>query len=175
MAVFTNSSINSDYYLWQIYRYGPATLYYRKFLFEAAIQQLHQRNYLVFEFDCQKYDTGRAILTDIASALGVIQDYDRQPNLSGFDDYLYDLVLPDETGIVLALKSFELFQSKFPDYAHHLLDIVARHYHRNLLFGLRFIALVQSNDPNLKIEPICAFNVHWNDAEWMKKHRIAEE
>lgn len=40
-----------------------------------------------------------------------------------------------------------------------------------LLFGLRLIVLVQSNDPEISFDPVGGRSVMWNGREWFNKSR----
>jgi hypothetical protein len=174
MATFNESSLSDEWQLWQLFRYGPVTLFHKPQVLQETIHFLRQEHYLVHEFDCRDMATEGAILAEVVSRLGVIQDYDLTPNWAGFNDYLTDVKVPDESGLVLVFQHFDAFQSAFPQGAHFLLDIIAHAYHQNLLFGRRLIALVQTDDPHLQLEPIGAFTGRWNDKEWFIKDRGQE-
>ena len=172
MAVFNKSDFRHDWQIWQLLRYGPITLFHQLQILEETVRYLREQGYVVHEFDCVDYEDEQLILNDIASRLGGLQDYDIKPNLDGFNDYLRDIEVSAESGLVIVLKNFDTFFGKFTYCAQSILDIIAHHYHQNLLFGLRFMALVQTDDPLIQIKPVGAFKVCWNDKEWLVKNRI---
>ncbi len=173
MAAFNKLTLRDDWQIWQLLRYGPVTLFHKLQILEETVQYLKQHGYTVHEFDCQDYKDEQTILNDFSSRLGVLQDYDLNPNVDGFNDYLSDVEVPNESGLVIVFKHFDTFHSKFPYCAHRILDIIAHNYHQNLLFGLRFIALVQTDDPLIQIKPVGEFKAWWNDKEWLVKSRTS--
>jgi hypothetical protein len=52
-----------------------------------------------------------------------------------------------------------------------VLDIIADRARTAMLTGHRICCLVQSNDPNIRLEPVAAMSVLWNDAEWLDNRR----
>jgi len=40
-----------------------------------------------------------------------------------------------------------------------------------MLTGHRILALVQTDDPDLRFDPVGAASVVWNDAEWLNASR----
>ena len=52
-----------------------------------------------------------------------------------------------------------------------MLNIIADQARSAILVGNRIICLVQSNDPQLSIEPVGALPVMWNDAELLNSSR----
>lgn len=173
MAIFQESTLQDEWPIWELVRHGPVTLFYKHQIIEETSDYLRLNGYLVYEFDCNNYGDKETILAAIASALGVIQDYDMSPNLNGFVDYMRDLVVPYEGGLALVFHHFDAFNRDNPQFAHHLLDILAEHYHQNLLFGRRFITLVHSTDSQLQLDPIGAFHAHWNAKEFLDKNRTS--
>lgn len=165
MAVFDRNNLKAEWKIWQLCRYGPITLFRQASVLEETVRHLKEQKYLVHEFDCGKYEDDGKILADITTELGVIQDYDLTPNLAGFEDYLSDTVVPVESGLVLVLRNFDVFHSRFPYSAKSLLEIISHRYHQDLLFGLRFFALIQINDPQMNFDPIHSFQIFWNDKE----------
>src|SRR5687768_10487598 len=109
MAVFDESTLKDDWQIWQLLRYGPVTLFHKPEVLNETIQHLKQHQYVVYEFDCQNYQDEQKILNEIASRLGVLQDYDLNPNLAGFNDYLRDIRVPKESGLVIVLHHFDIF------------------------------------------------------------------
>ncbi len=173
MAVFDRATLRENWKIWQLLRYGPVTLFHNLQVLEETVRYLRQHDYVVHEFDCRSYQDEQAILTDVALRLGVLQDYDLNPNFAGFADYLGDVEVPAESGLVIVFQHFDSFHGKFAECAHSILDIIAHNYHQNLLFGLRFITLVQTDDPLFQIKPVGGFMAWWNDREGLIKSRTS--
>ena len=112
---------------------------------------------------------------DIAQALDFPGYYGK--NLDALNDCLSDVALGDygldrrATGFVLVLTDFDRFTAAEPVAAHALLDIFAVRARNAALFGQRMICLVQSDDPDLRFEPVGATRVGWNQAEWLNSAR----
>lgn len=91
--------------------------------------------------------------------------------LDGLYDCLCDLDIRLDAGLALVLDRFDSFARQHRGVAQAILDTAqaaSRHY---LLFGHRFLVLVQSNDPPLEFEPLGAVPANWNHREWSKKSR----
>jgi hypothetical protein len=98
-----------------------------------------------------------------SSTLGFPSYYGR--NLDAFNDCLCGIAVPEEGGTALAFRSFDVLYRLSPRSAWHILDIVARWSRFFLLTGRRMMALVQSDDPGLRVEPVGARPVLLNKDE----------
>ncbi len=96
-------------------------------------------------------------------------------NLNALNDCLSDLEIPDRGGVVLVFFAFDSFAEKFPDFAWGLLDIIAGRSRVFSLKGKRLMALAQSVDPKLEMNPIGACPVLWNPDEWLNEKRGVDD
>lgn len=72
---------------------------------------------------------------------------------------------------MLVLDRFDHFASHHREVAQAVLDILADHARRFLLFGRRLLVLAQSDDPRISFSPVGAMAVSWNRTEWFAKDR----
>ena len=173
MAIFDETKLDdpNEWRTFQLFRYGPINLFHKMNLLENVIDYLNHQKYIVHEFDCKDYKTDNAILWDIGLRLNFPYSEGWNPGLDGFNDFLRDVEVPQQTGFVFALKYFDSFHKNFPFYGQHFLEIIAEHYHQNLLFGRRFTALIQLDDGLMQFSPVGAFTPQWNEKEWLIKSR----
>ena len=61
------------------------------------------------------------------------------------------------------------FAQRFPDVAWSVLDVLAIQARYFLLFGQRLVALIQSDDPQIRFEPVGACPISWNGREWLAR------
>ncbi|MFC9424627.1 hypothetical protein [Streptomyces sp. NPDC056987] len=52
-----------------------------------------------------------------------------------------------------------------------MLDVIADQARRAAVVQRRFFALVHSNDPDIRFEPVGATTVMWNSDEWLDSSR----
>lgn len=74
-------------------------------------------------------------------------------------------------GLVVVFTGYDRFAGRCPPAAQIVLDIMADQARSAALFGRRMMCLVQSDDPNIRLEPVGAMPVMWNDAEWLDAKR----
>lgn len=104
-----------------------------------------------------------------SSALEFPEYYGR--NLAALNDCLSEIEVPFESGRVLVLNRYDYFAAKFPYAAWAVLDVMEFNSRYLLLFGLRLIVLVQSDDPRISFDPVGGRPVMWNGREWLNKSR----
>jgi Barstar (barnase inhibitor) len=145
-------------------------LFWRTELFEQSLAWLRGHGYHVVQVDASTWTREEDLHRDIAAALDFPDYYGR--NLDALNDCLGDYGTDaDATGFVLAFTGYDTFAAHCPREAHIVLDIVADHGRRAMLVGHRMFGLVQSNDPDIRLEPVGATPVMWNDAEWLDSSR----
>ncbi len=71
----------------------------------------------------------------------------------------------------MVFTGYDKFVAHCPHGAQATLDIFADQARGAALFGHRMCCLVQSDDPNIRFEPVGAMPVLWNDAEWLDSKR----
>jgi RNAse (barnase) inhibitor barstar len=150
-------------------RESPVTLYRSREVLAEHVAWLRQHSYAVHEFDCSGWSSEEDFHDAASQMLGFPSYYGR--NLDAFNDCLCGIAVPEEGGIVLAFRSFDVLHRLLPKPAWHILDIVARWSRFFLLTGRRMMALVQSDDPGLRIEPVGARPVRLNDEERRREMR----
>jgi hypothetical protein len=72
---------------------------------------------------------------------------------------------------VLVFTRYDRFAGSCPRSSQIVLDIMAGQARSAALFGRRMMCLVQSDDPDIRFEPVGATPVMWNDAEWLDAKR----
>jgi RNAse (barnase) inhibitor barstar len=93
-------------------------------------------------------------------------------NLYSLADRLSDVDIPDESGTVVALEHFDNVTAE-PEI---LLDVLARCSRNWMLFGRRFIVLVQTSDPDYRGPlDLAATPAQWNGREWMTASRKTDQ
>jgi hypothetical protein len=80
----------------------------------------------------------------------------------------------DAEGVAFTFTRYDVFAGACPRQAHVVLDIVADHARQAAVHGGRLLCLVQSDDPDLRLEPVGAQPVLWNRREWLDSARHPE-
>jgi RNAse (barnase) inhibitor barstar len=166
MAIFNESKLERDYFLM---RDGAIVMYYRPQVLDQDIEWLKSRDYRVVQFDCTTWETEKDMHHALAQSLGFPQA--PYPNLDGLNDYLSDIDVPENGGLVLVFRRYDSFDANYHSTAWHVLDILARMSRFFLLFGKRLMVLIQSDDPHIKFDPVGRYPVSWNSKEWLNKNR----
>lgn len=151
---------------------GPVALYFNQQVLEEAKQWFLHQNYEIMTFDCNTWVSQENFHSDVSQTFGFSEYYGR--NLDAFNDFLSEAIFRDEKqGTVLVFLGFDTFAKRFPQFAWHVLDIIAKHSYDFLLAPYTFtlIALVQSNDPTVLFQPVGARPVIWNRREWSDMSR----
>ncbi len=171
MAVFKKSTLRGEWQTYQLFRYGPVSLFYKPPVLQEAIHLLQEQNYIIHQFDCRDYDSEAALFNAILLRLNIIEkDYEGIKTVA-FWDLLIEAKVPDESGLILVFTHFDVLHRNFPDCAQELLEIIAGYHYKWLWFGQRFKAFVQTDDPRIEFTPLGAHLPYWNDKEWLIKGR----
>lgn len=172
MAAFTHDEIQRNWPIWHLFQNGAVVLFKNPDRLREAVGQLTAAGYRVREVDGPAHPDPGALLRAIVEALEVPLVAD-DVGLDGFNDYVSQLAFEGCTGVVLALMRFDLVYRRSPDLARDVLDILADNQRHHMLRGDRFLALVQSNDPELdvKVGQVGGFQPQWNQHEWFLKDR----
>ncbi|WP_027341343.1 barstar family protein [Hamadaea tsunoensis] len=152
------------------------TLFWRPELLDQTTARLSEAGYQVTRMDAAGWATEHDLHREIAQALDFPDYYGR--NLDALNDWMRDVVAgdygwaaADTTGLALVFTRYDKFTRHCPRAAQIVLDIMADQARRALLFGRRMMCLVQSDDPQIRFEPVGAMPVMWNDAEWLDARR----
>jgi len=148
---------------------GAVTLYCRRAYLEEDIAWLVARGYRLHRWDTSKWRSEAEMHAAIATELAFPDHYRR--TLDDFYDCLCDLDIPPDAGLALVLDRFASFARQRRGVAEAILDIAQDVSRQYVLFGHRFLVLVQSDDPQIEFEPLGAVPANWNHREWSKKSR----
>jgi len=154
------------------------TLFWRRQILEETTAWLNAHGYQVTQIDAAHWSTEHDLHRDIAAALSFPDYYGH--NLDALNDCMRDVVsqdygwAPNTTGLALVFTGYDAFAAHCPRAAQVVLDITADHSRTAALFGHHLMCLVQSNDPDIRFEPVGATAVAWNDAEWLDSKRRPE-
>ncbi|GAA2333968.1 barstar family protein [Streptomyces kunmingensis] len=147
------------------------TLFWRRRLLTQAVTELEGLGFRVVHLAAGQWTTEQEMHRAIAAALHFPDYYGR--NLDALNDCLGDVACYggyDDTlqgaGLVLAFTDYERFAAAWPRTAHIVLEIIAAQARRASVRHHRFFALVHSNDPDIRFEPVGAMPVLWNSDEW---------
>lgn len=154
---------------WAMLRYGPIALFRKPAVLTESVVWLEKHGYTVANANCEACETKEELLWSIGDAL----DFHRGPfpNLDAFNDDCRNIQVPENSGFAIVLQSFDRVAAKLPEVARGILDIFARTSWDNLLFGRRFLCLVQSNDPWIQFGPVGGHEPCWNSQEWLNADR----
>ncbi|GHJ46984.1 hypothetical protein Cs7R123_43260 [Catellatospora sp. TT07R-123] len=154
------------------------TLFWRPQVLHDTLTWLEAHGYQVTRVDAARWSSDRDLHRDIAAALDFPDYYGG--NLNALNDCLRDVVdqgygwAPGTTGLALVFTGYDAFAARSPETAQSVLDLMAAHSRSALLFGRRLMCLVQSDDPQIRFEPVGASPVMWNGAEWLDSRRRAD-
>ena len=154
---------------WQLLQNGPINLYWRDEYLAEHCRWLGDNGYQLNQVDSSAWDTEQAMHHDVALCLGFPDYYGK--NLHALNDCVSDLAVPATGGRAIVFRKYDAFARACPSAAQILLDILADQSRRFLLFGLRLITLVQSDDPSIEFVPVGATSVNWNPREWLNSSR----
>jgi hypothetical protein len=175
MAAFEPADISAGRLDFRLLQIGPVHLYWDLAVLSGDQATLAAYGYQVIELNAAEWGSAGDMHADVASKLDFPSYYGR--NLNALNDCLRDVAEgyyaldASRAGLVVAIRSYELFVALNTDLAHAILDIFATQARRALLFGNRLLVLAQSDDPGLRVPPIGATPVGWNPAEWRDSTR----
>ncbi|MHC0432545.1 barstar family protein [Streptomyces sp. O3] len=154
------------------------TLFWRKRLLTQATERLEGRGFRVIRLEAGQWNTERDMHRAMAAALDFPDYYGH--NLDALNDCLGDVACyggyddaPEDAGLVLAFTDYDRFVTTCPRAAQIVLDVIAKRARQAAVLHRRLIGLVQSNDPQIRFEPIGAMPVMWNSDEWSDASRGA--
>ncbi|WP_233360143.1 barstar family protein [Streptomyces sp. CRPSP2-6A1] len=152
------------------------TLFWRKRLLTQATERLEDCGFHVICLEAGRWSTERDMHRAMAAALDFPDYYGH--NLDALNDCLGDVACyggyddaPEGAGLVLVLTDYDRFATACPRAAQVVLDIIADQARRAAVLRRRLICLVQSNDPEIRFDPVGAMPVMWNSDEWADDKR----
>jgi len=155
--------------LWKsLMRDGSVVMFWRHSIVETKVEQLDAEGFDFYRFECESWDRQKC-LREIGITLEFPDYYGN--NLEALNDCLSDIV-PKHEGIVFIFKNFDKFYERDKSTALHVLDIIQTNSWRLLVEEQKkLIVFLHSSDPQLRIEPVGAFPVAWNNEEWLDSSR----
>ena len=144
-------------------QHGAVALYHRKSVLEEDRAWLLSNAYHVYEMDAGSWTTTAEAHAAIAARLEFPSYYGA--NLAALVDCLGELRMPAAGGAALIFRRYDLFARREPAFATALLEAIESTSRHFLLFGRRFLALVQSEDATLRLPPVGARPIVWNPRE----------
>ncbi|MCG3040034.1 barstar family protein [Streptomyces sp. S1A] len=149
------------------------TLFWRKRLLAQTTERLEDRGFRVIRLEAGQWNTERDMHRAMAVALDFPDYYGH--NLDALNDCLGDVACyddaPEGAGLVLAFTDYDRFATSCPRAAQVVLDIIADQARQAAVLRRRLICLVQSNDPQIRFEPVGAMPVLWNNDEALDARR----
>lgn len=175
MAAFEPGSENLHDMDWDLVQDGFVTMFWNRDGLQTTVNWLSDHGYRVVVLDAADWVDPERLDDDIAAALDFPDWYGR--NLNALSDCLGDVAegaygLPsDATGLALVLMNYDQFAAGDQMQAHKILDIYAYQARHAALIGHRMSCLIQSNDPELRLDPVGAQSVGWNSREHSDRSR----
>jgi hypothetical protein len=154
---------------WKLLERGAVALYHKSSILSADLGWFRQQGYAIHELDALNWKSPADFHADVQRVLSFPQHYAK--NLASWVDCLPELQVPDEGGMLLVMRRYDVFAKAQPSLAQTILDSIESTSRRFLLTGRRLIALVQSDDPRLRFERVGALPVTWNPREWTDADR----
>lgn len=154
---------------WRLLERGAIALYYKGSVLMQDIAWLRQHAYTIHELDAATWTSAASFHADAKHVLNFPTHY--TANLASWIDCLAELQVPDEGGMALVFRHYDVFARAQPQLAQTILDSTETTSRRFLLTGRRLLALVQSDDPRIRFERVGALPVTWNPREWLDEDR----
>lgn len=154
---------------WKLMERGAIALYNKPQVLSQDVAWFKQASYVIHELNGTEWTTTDAFHADVKRGLHFPDYYSR--NLASWIDCLPELPVPDEGGMLLVFRRFDVLAKAQPTFAQTILDSIESTSRRFLLTGRRLVALVQSDDPRLRFERVGALPVTWNPREWTEADR----
>ena len=169
MASFRNEPEEWQRLDYLILREGSIYLYYQNAVLDESISWLKSNSYQIDEFNTAKWETEESMHDDFAATLSFPDYYGR--NLDALNDCMSDVDVPFDSGRALVFRGYDTFSKRFPRTAQIVLDIFDEASRQRMVFGERFIGLVQSDDPSLRFDQTGSYFARWNGREWLNSSR----
>lgn len=169
MAPFRDRSEDFQRLDWHILQNGAIALYHKRAVLDEDRAILAALGYRVHVLDAGTWQSATDMHEDVQRALSFPQYYGR--NLAALVDCLSDLNIPTDGGVALVVRHFDKFARLEPALATAVLEALESTSRHHLLFGRRFLAMVQSDDATVRFAPVGARPVVWNPREVTPSNR----
>ena len=146
---------------WRILMDGSVSLYHNADILKKDIQWLKNAGYQVYELDFSVVKTREEFHKIIKRMLNFPEYYGE--NMPAFSDCLMnDVPISENEGVAISLKKFDEYYQRDEEYAHEILERLELNSRRWILFGNRFLTLVQINNKDIVIKEIGQHPLVWN-------------
>lgn len=177
MPFFNNTPDDWQRLDWQILRDGGIHFYRRSEYLAEDTKWFKSHDYDVFDLDCQRWKSQDEMFSDFACVLRLPDYFGR--NFDALDECIADLPLTESHGAVMVLSRFDAYtvgagsapMQRMTSAAETVLEIIARASRFHLLNGNRLVALVQTEDPELRFGVVGGSSPVWNRREWLNANR----
>jgi hypothetical protein len=155
-------------------RSGGVTRFWRRSLFNEAVEWLTDHQYALSVHDGGDWATEGILFADLAQSLRFSFVPSNMDALNGL------IRRPDsewgELGkrIAICVSSFDLFWQRDSSNALSLIDIIIDASRDCLLDGRLIVCLLQMDDPELELPLRGCVSARWNGSERLKKNRTPE-
>lgn len=163
MAPFRDRLEDFERLDWLVLQNGAIALYHKRSILDEDRAWLAASGYDLRDLDAGPWLTATDAHDALKARLGFREGY--SANLASLVDALADLRVPEDGGLALVIRHFDSFARRDPAFATALLEAIESTSRRFLLFGKRFLALVQSDDKTLRLAPVGARPIVWNPRE----------
>lgn len=163
---------------YKLLRTGGVAFYWANHVLAEDLAWLRTQQYAIHEFDGCNWRVEADFHDDLAKALQFPDYYGR--NLNAFKDCMDDVEVPDDGGMVILIRNIEAVERYAverhdPEFLWDVVDILGRTTRANLLFGRRFVTLLQSRNParipGIDFSGVGAVHADWNPREWLNSKR----
>lgn len=148
---------------WHILQHGAIALYHQRAVLDDDRAVLAALGYRVHVLDAATWRSAAEVHDEVKRELALPDGYGR--NLAALVDSLTELEVPEDGGFGLVVRHFDAFARLEPAFATALLEALESASRHHLLFGRRFLALIQSDDAFARFAPVGARPVVWNPRE----------
>lgn len=174
MSVFNKTQNNSSKLDWRLLMNGSIALYHSDSILKQDMDRLKAYGYQLAVIDFSIIDTEEMFHELIKEKLVFPEYYGG--NLAAFSDcLLYDLEIPETGGIAIVFTNFDKFYENNWDFAQELLERLDLNARRRMLYGERFVTLIQINDRKTVIEKVGSHNIVWNLKESTHRDKSEKE
>lgn len=171
MSIFDKRINNCAKLDWRILMNGSIALYHSKAILKHDMERLQAIGYQLNILDFSMIKTEEEFHRIVKEKLEFPDYYGE--NLDAFSDCLLsDLIIPEGGGVAIIFINFDEYYENSRDFAHELLECLDLNARRRILFGERFITLVQSNNREIVIKNVGSHAIMWNMKESVSKTEL---
>lgn len=167
MAVFDKKINNCARLDWRILMNGSMSLYHDEEILRKDIHWLKKEGYQLYILDFHIIKTKEEFHKIIKKNLKFPDYYGE--NMPAFSDCLMsDLSIPEDGGVAIVLRGFDEYYRVEEDYAHEILERLEQCSRRQMIFGNRFLTLIQIDDKSMLLKEVGRHSIVWNLDEFIE-------